>query len=109
MENRTRKKGLTKRLGKKREEVRACLSELTVQDGQFSSEACVTGIDYHGNPISGFFNRSCINQGQLEVDIISVNPAYNWAWVRPIGGYFLERDQGIPVYATDLVYIPKQG
>ena len=82
------------------------LSQLTIGEGQFSSEVSAMGIDYHGIPISGFFPKSSIKQGQLAVELVSVAPDYNWAWVKPIGGYFLERDQGVPIIATDLVYVP---
>jgi hypothetical protein len=89
----------------------AYLTEISIEPGQFSCEYLVNALDYKGRQQSGFFHKSKIKlfQGSektpsLEVRIIGLGLKDNWAFVKPLGGYFFESDNGIQVFASDLVY-----
>ena len=71
-----------------------------IKEGMFSSEDIIIVKDYQGEKQSGFFDKSYVHEEGLEV--IVFNMMEDWAWVKPNGGYFCERDQGIPVHKSDL-------
>jgi len=72
----------------------------------------VSGIDYHGRRYEGTFDRDCIQDGMLEVRVISFVENTEWAWVKPVSGSFHDekgasRDEGIPVKKVDIRGIVK--
>ena len=80
--------------------ITAYLKAGEIKEGMFSNENIIIVSDYQGEKQSGFFDKNSIDQGRLEVVVL--NSLGDWAWVRPHGGYFIERDQGIPVHKSDL-------
>jgi len=89
----------------------AYLTEISIVPGQFSDEYIVKALDYNGKQQSGFFNKCGVKLFQdseknpsLEVTIVRLESKHNWAFVKPKGGFFLESDEGIHVFASDLVY-----
>lgn len=73
-----------------------------VKGGMFSRENMIIVRDYQGEKLSGFFDKGSIKEGRLEVVVLETKE--DWAWVKPNGGFFFERDSGIPVRVESLKY-----
>jgi len=83
------------------DEGKGYLGNIEIREGDFSNTRSVK-YKYNGEEVSGFFPESSIKDERLEVRVVAINVNQNWAFVKPIGGYFFENDNGIQVRREDL-------
>jgi hypothetical protein len=98
--------------------IRAYLDVLNIREiNQY--QVYVEGVDYNGFEIRGVFKKDFIKKGRLEIRVLGMRlyglaSNKNWAWVKPVGGYFQSqkpdndkldsRAEGIPIREMNLHY-----